>query len=802
MDMKTLNIPPEVKQELEDFAAEVERLERGEVGEEEFKRFRLQQGIYGQRQPGHVQMVRTKLPLGRYSADQLNALADFADKYSNRILHVTTRQDIQFHFVPLEDVPQGLMDLAEHGITTREACGNTVRNVTACHKGGTCKEELFDVTPYARAVSRFLLRHPLTQNLPRKFKISFGGCNGCGLAPIHDIGLNAVVRDGRRGFRVVIGGGLGSSPHLAQPYSDFVPTEDLLRLCEAIIRVFDQHGEKKNRNKARFKFVLDKYGIEKTAALVNEEFKKLEGKSFPAIEVEEETIPAISDFTPNHDHDNDPDFHNWVQRNTHAQRQEGFYNVHIKLQLGDLQSDHARVLSRISKQFAAGQFVNTVHQNIMIPWVKKEAFGNIFAELKKIGLHKAGTEELKDMTCCPGSETCNLGITHSRGLINKLTEDIENLPTDSNDLDGISIKASGCPNSCGQHHIAAIGFSGGAKKVNGVLAPHYEMMLGGRITEQGAVFGQHVIKIPAKNVPMATRRTVDAYKRDRRNGETFPEFFDRVGKGYFVELLSDLKELPPIEESPQSYIDYHSTEKFSLDDRGQGECAGAVTDMITDHLSEAERALFQSTRAFEKELISEAVRQSNRSIASAARALLVTEGIELDDNLEMIRKFESLIVETGIVDESHAGLTERFQKAPESADPDFAKSMIQESKALIEECKKAYNKMQSDKSLRIRVDGEDPLAKASAKAGNGATATASTETAVNAKIDLLGVKCPFNYVKTKLKLETMAPGQKLEVLLDDGEPAENVPRSVQNDGHKLISHVRENGHHKIVIEKA
>ena len=280
MDLDTLNLPPEVKQEIEDFASEVERLERGEVGEEDFKRFRLQQGIYGQRQED-VQMVRTKLPFGRITSDQLNCLADFGKNYSNGILHVTTRQDIQFHYVKIKDVPQGLQDLAEHGLTSREACGNTVRNVTACHKAGTCKEEKFDVTPYAGAVSKYLLRHPLTQNLARKFKISLGGCKGCGLGPIHDIGMNAEVKDGVRGFKVIIGGGLGSSPHLAKLLSEFVPADEILRTCEAIVQVFDQHGDKRNRNKARFKFVVEKYGVEKVRALVQEEFKKLKGDRIP-----------------------------------------------------------------------------------------------------------------------------------------------------------------------------------------------------------------------------------------------------------------------------------------------------------------------------------------------------------------------------------------------------------------------------------------------------------------------------------------------------------------------------------------
>ncbi|MCH7649885.1 MAG: sulfurtransferase TusA family protein [Nitrospinae bacterium] len=795
MDMKTLNLPPEVKQEIEDFAAEVERLQRGDVGEEEFKRFRLQQGIYGQRQED-VQMIRTKLPFGRITSDQLNCLADFGANYSSGILHVTTRQDIQFHYVKIADVPQGLQDLAEHGITTREACGNTVRNVTACHKSGTCKDEKFDVTPYALAVSQYLLRHPLTQNLARKFKISLGGCQGCGLGPIHDIGMNAEINDGVRGFKVLVGGGLGSSPHIAQLLSEFVPADDILRTCEAILRVFDQHGDKRNRNKARFKFVVAKYGIEKLRALVQKEFEKLEGTQYPAIEIPEETIPNIPEFSSNGDMESDPDFVQWKARNTYEQRQAGFYNVHIKLQLGDLTHDQARALSKIAADYAGGILVNTVFQNLMIPWVKPEAFALVYNALKPIGLHKAGTEELKDMTSCPGSETCNLGITHSRGLINQLTEDVENEATDSTELDHITIKASGCPNSCGQHHIASIGFSGSAKKVNGVLTPHYEMMLGGRITEDGAVFGTPVIKLPAKNVPNAVRRSVNAYKRDKQDNESFVEFYDRVGKGYFTDLLSDLKALPEIESSPQSYIDYHATKVFSLDDRGQGECAGALTDMITDRLSEAERTLFQCNRAFEKNQFAEAVRQAHRTLVSSARALLVTEGMDYTDNVETLTKFESLIVETGIVSEKHAGITERYQEDPEQADRARAQSMLEESKALVDECRKANDKMKADKSLRIRVGSKGNVPEEPAGNGGGDPA------AVNQSIDLLGVKCPFNYVKTKLKLETMQSGQTLEVLLDDGEPAINVPRSVQNDGHKLLSHVEENGHHKIVIEKA
>ncbi len=800
MDINTLNIPPQVKREIEEFASEVERLHRGEVGEETFKRFRLQQGIYGQRQ-NNEQMVRTKLPQGRLTADQLDCLADFADKYSNGILHITTRQDIQFHFVKLDDVPKGMNDLAEAGLTTREACGNTVRNVTACHKAGTCANELFDVAPYGRAITDYLLRHKTTQNLPRKFKISLGGCVGCGLAPIHDIGLKAAVREENgqpvRGFRVYVGGGLGSFPHASELLTDFIPADQMLRMCEAIIQLFDKYGDKKNRNKARFKFVLDKLGIEKIRDLYQEEFASLEGTPYPAIALPEETVPATPDYQPTHEFDTDPEFLTWKTRNTCEQKQSGFYNVQIKLILGDLQSSQARQISDIARKYAGDLIINTINQNQMIPWVHEDALGRVYGALKSLGLHKAGTEEIRDITCCPGSETCNLGITASRGLVSELHQEMEKDYPNSTDLDHVSIKASGCPNSCGQHHIASIGLHGGAKKVNNVLTPHYEMLLGGRVTEDRVQFGDPVIKVPAKNVPAAIRRVLEAYKKEKNPDETFEAFFDRKGKPYFRNLLDEFKTLPTLEEAPTAYIDYGSDKKFSLEDRGQGECAGAVTDMIQDHLADAERAQFQGKLAAEKEAWPETVGHCKRALVYCARALLVTEGMDFNDDLECLRKFESLVVDMEIVPQNYARQIQLYETNHENARSDDARWWVEETAGLIEECKYIYNKLQKDKSLRMRV-GPEGVRREKDGAPKKPAAAASQ---VHTTIDLLGVKCPFNYVKTKLKLETMEPGNVLEVLLDEGEPAQNVPKSIQNDGHKLLALNKENGHYKMLVEK-
>jgi sulfite reductase (ferredoxin) len=441
----------------------------------------------------------------------------------------------------------------------------------------------------------------------------------------------------------------------------------------------------------------------------------------------------------------------------------------------------------MASNLAGGIIVNTVNQNIMIPWVKNEALSTFYLELQKIDLHRAGTEEIRDITCCPGSETCNLGITASRGLVKHLNEEMENGFPHSQELDHISIKASGCPNSCGQHHIASIGFHGGAKKLNGVLAPHYEILLGGRIDEDKVVFGTSVIKIPAKNAPQATRQVIDSFKSDKLPNESFGEFYDRKGKNFFRELLNPLRELPQIEEAPHSYIDFGSEEKFSLEDRGQGECAGAVTDMITDRLSEAERAHFQGKLALEKQEYSQAMDHAKRSTVASARALLVTEGMDFNDDLECIRKFHSLIIDMEIVSGKFAEMGERYEKENSSANKDIVSWWVQNCGDLAEECREVNNKMQSDKSLRIRVGGDEK------KEGTGPSFQ---------KIDLLGVKCPFNYVKTKLKLETMTSGDSLEVLLDLGEPEKNVPRSIKNDGHEVVSTENISGHFKIVIKKA
>ena len=367
----------------------------------------------------------------------------------------------------------------------------------------------------------------------------------------------------------------------------------------------------------------------------------------------------------------------------------------------------------------------------MIPWVREDAFGAVYGELKKIGLHKAGTEEIRDITCCPGSETCNLGITHSRGLVSHLNEKMENGMSFSKDLDGISIKASGCPNSCGQHHIASIGFHGGAKKVNGILTPHYEIFLGGRVSEDNVIFGTPVIKVPAKKGPDVVRKTLDDYQAKKTADESFGEYFDRQGKKYFKTLLTPLLELPGIEEAPESYIDFNATEKFSLEDRGQGECAGAMTDLIQNLLSDAARANFQGKLNLEKGNYLEAQEKASKALVACSRALLATEGIDFNDDRQCLTKFQSLIVDMEIVSSKYADLIDHYDDVLESPDVEKAAWWLKETHDLIEECKQVNDKMQSEKTLRIRVGSSDK--KTSTQKAGGKTGTGGTD----GKIDLL-----------------------------------------------------------------
>jgi sulfite reductase (ferredoxin) len=592
-DPPEVALSPTILEEIVEFQRRAEAFRRGEEDEDSFKPYRLSYGIYGQRQPGY-QMVRVKIPHGRLNSRQLDALAEFSELFCDEgeypggggagMGHVTTRQDMQFHFVKLERVPEAMRHLACAGLTTREACYNTVRNITGCPLAGACGTEAFDITPYAQAATELFLRNPFCQNLPRKFKISFSGCDSdCGLGAMHDIGAVAKVVDGERGFRVWVGGGLGNSPRAATMLYDFIPVNDFYATLEAIVRIFDAEGPRKNRNRARLKFLFDKtYDGDSFRARVEEIRASLpaDARCFTIsatlpqrVEHEATQRAELSSRAPVSldEMRRGVAFARWKATNVMDHREPGYGIVTIRLSLGDITADRLRVVAEATRRFSGGEARATVGQNLVLRDVRVEGLGALHDFLAPHGLAEAEARGIRDVVTCPGADTCNLGITSSRGLGRAVTRWIdENRFGDLPELTGATIKASGCPNSCGQHHIATVGFYGNSKHVGEEPVPHYMMMLGGAIDENGARIAQAVMKIPARRVPAALDRLVAQYRGERNGGELFADWIQRADRESVKANLADLA----LSDTPDrdEVVDWDQDTAFT-GKTGEGECA-------------------------------------------------------------------------------------------------------------------------------------------------------------------------------------------------------------------------------------
>jgi sulfite reductase beta subunit-like hemoprotein len=567
-----------IEEEIARFEERVSQLRSGEITEQQFRPFRLKHGTYGQRQPG-FQMLRVKVAAGVLKAEQLRVLAGIADDFSTGRGHLTTRENVQFHFVKLENVPSAMRRLADAGLTTREACGNTVRNVTACPVAGICPGEAFDVTPYALGVSRYLLRHPDFHDLPRKFKIAFSGCEddgACAVAGIHDVGLIAQVRGSNgtahRGFKVLVGGGLGSLPTEAAVLTDFLPEEELLPTVEAILRVFIETGNRKNKLKARLKFVLREKGIEELGRLV---FEKRKVSQAPA---EVFTVPSplqpglvtIIPAAPASSSDKaaaDPEYDRWTKHNLMPQRQPGYGAIWIKLPAGTFHSHQMRGLADVLDTNELAGVRIAVNQDLVIPWVPFDRVHAIYKELLALDLAIPGARTISDVTGCPGATTCNLGITRSLTLADVLSREFEGY--DDPEIQKLRIKISGCPNSCGHHHIADIGFYGNVRKIGNQQAPYYQLLLGGKMNADGVRFGRQILSVPARPIPAILHELLAFYQQDRLPGESFSSWIARTSDEAIVGRLHPL--LQVTNSTEDVFLDWGDTETFSLK-LGRGEC--------------------------------------------------------------------------------------------------------------------------------------------------------------------------------------------------------------------------------------
>ncbi len=819
-------IPPAIGEEIEAFESEARRVLEGGLSNDLFKPFRLQHGVYGQRQPG-VQMFRIKIPFGGLTSNQVRRVAELADQYATGVGHVTTRQDIQLHYVELHHVADMMRRLAEVGLTTREACANTVRNVTACHLAGVCQGEVFDITPYAKTVAYHLLRNSLNQSLPRKFKIAFSGCaHDCALTPIHDIGLLAARRqDGTIGFRMVAGGGLGSTPRIAQLLREFVPMAELIPSIEAVIKVFDTLGNRKNRNKARMKFVIDKLGFDEFKRRWEQAYRELgytspSTRSLTLLEYKDDPGPLIMPTkvtASGNGHGNghapgggagngnghhaasvlvSEDYEAWHRTNVLRQKQAGYAAVFIKLPMGDITVDQMYALADAAETFSNGNLRTTISQNMIIRWVPESKLPDIYAALKAVSLAEPGAELIEDIVACPGTDTCGLGITSSKGVARALA-DVFPPGRVPEDLRDVSIKVSGCHNSCAQHHIATIGLHGVGKRIGDHTAPHYELHVGGAV-DGTARIGQLIVKLPAKNVPAAIRHLVDVYRRDRSEKESMPSFIQRAGKTKLKDELIPYTILPAFEEDATYYYDWEGEKEFVLEDLGPGECAGGALELIDNQILEADQELYQARLAAEKHQYPVAVNKAYRAVLAGAKALLVTEGIEPATDADTFTEFEQRLASKGVVPPVYRHLGQQVSDlGSKTASAEFVQAKLKYAKDFVEVCRTATENMGKDLKLKAVPDAAPAPAATAASAAPPAMPAAPV-------YDLRGVACPMNYVKTKLKLEMMEAGERLEVWLDAGEPIKNVPMSLKNDGHLvLVQEALESDaqHYKILVEK-
>jgi len=631
---------PIVAKDIIELDKKIQLFYEGKIDEERFRSLRLARGVYGQRQFG-VQMIRIKLPYGKLTSEQLHRIANVSDEYSRGRLHITTRQDIQIHHVSLDRTPELWAELEKDDITLREACGNAVRNVTASETAGIDKDEPFDVSPYAHAVFEFFLRNPICQELGRKFKISFSGTDkDTALSFMHDLGFIAKIENNVVGFKIMIGGGLGSQARLADTLFDFIEADKIIPVTEAVLRVFDRYGERSKRAKARLKFLIKDIGLEAFVKLVEEEQKALSTQSFPIdtskfdseIIVPAIEVPAV-EITDNVAYDL------WKSTNVIEQKQAGFSAIGIKVHLGDFYTDKARLLADLIKKYAGNEIRLSLRQNILIRHVKNELLPFFYVELQKLGFVEAGYESALDITSCPGTDTCNLGIASSTGISAELEKVLKSeFPQYANNRD-ITIKISGCMNSCGQHSMAHIGFQGMTVKSGKLVAPALQVLLGGGVLGNGAGrVANKVIKIPSKRGPEALRTILNNYQDNVIVGESFLDYYDRQGEIYFYELLKPLSDTTNLVQS--DFIDWGSEEQFEMA-VGVGECAGVVIDLIATLLFESEEKLENAIGSLELNQYSDSIYYSYLSMVNTAKALLLAEDVKTNTHAGIIADFET-----------------------------------------------------------------------------------------------------------------------------------------------------------------
>ncbi|MDX8397752.1 MAG: sulfurtransferase TusA family protein [Mariprofundaceae bacterium] len=765
--------------DVDEFEAGYKAFKAGTMPEERFTPFRLQMGVYGQRQEG-VQMIRAKLPGGNLTPQQLEVLGDCAESYGGcmptdgtlkqtpeKVVHITTRQDIQVNFVSLSDVVPFLRKLDDSGLTTREACGNTVRNVTTCFLAGSCPAEHADVSVHARKFAEYFLRHPLGQQFPRKFKVTFSGCDtDCGQSGMHDIGFIATHKDGVAGFKVWAAGGLSSQPVQAILLEEFIKESEVLLVGEALMRIHFKFSDRKRRARARMKYVMQKLGAEGFV----EEYKKQRA----VIESTHQSDVGYAQANWRTPTESMPFSESGV-----VNQHDGKKTVLLNVFRGDLTPLQCRAVAAAARLGGTDELRVTAEQGLVIVGVAEERVDDVVEMLGNADIRCSFARGISDITACPGTETCRLGITSSRGLAQALQPLMVDLKQDST-LAGITVKASGCQHSCGRHHIADLGFHGMAKKVAGQPVPHYQLHVGGS-GKAGEPFAFASEAVPAKHAPEAGMAVLDAYSAGRTEGESVHDWASRLGKVGLAEILAPFK--ADAGEVEGLIYDWSENEAFNTKGNKKGECAGAVLSMSDALISEAEYELLIARAHVDAMFWAEAQTALRRSVISTARAFLVAYGETPESDEEV---FGVLMANAASDSEVMQGFmaVQAALMGIDLSDPAAGVTKLKDVQG-------AWVSLADERFTAVPKETEVEAAVEPASAS-----------ADLVSLDLSGVACPMNFVKTKIKLSGMSIGSQLEVVLDAGAPIENVPLSLEEQGQKV--HMKEqlsDTQWRIVVEK-
>ena len=734
-EVELLNIPDSVKRDTAGFRTKLAAFLEGKSSDAAFKAYRVPMGIYEHRKKGEY-MARIRLTAGMVTPSQLKSVAALSRKYGDGVVHITTRQDLQIHRIAIENLADVLEQLLENGISTRGGGGNTVRNISSCPMAGICPNQKFDVSPHSIATTEYMLKSNDSFNLPRKYKITFSGCgNDCAFASVADLGFFAHIKDGVKGFAVYAAGGMGANPSIAVKLEDFVPESDIFDISQAIKEIFDQNGDRVNRHKARLRYVLSRLGEEKFVDIYRQKRLEIKQRS-------QKDYPAIRDIHQPKYNGNLPDGKSDLPANVLKQNTDGLFSIKLNLKLGNIPYEDLVSVAEIAEKYSLGLLRTTQSQDILITSVPAENIEAAINTLGRLSVDITGKQKANIVTCT-GADTCQLGLCLAKGLADAISQRISSL-----DVPQETIRISGCPNSCGQHHVAKIGFQGRVKRLDGKMMPCYDLLVGGEVGEGKTVFAKQKATFAAKDIPDFL---YDVFKQKACN----PEKIDGI-----VEKYSDLSR----DFSNDYFYDFGACEAFSLKGRGAGECGAGVLDVIKADIDEAKKLIEGGSATSDGNIY--------KAVIFASKSLLILYGHEPQKDRETLKLFKENIINTGYVAKDSEQLLEAVIDY-KLGDIDTLKDKFEQTKHFVERVEQLFLSLDSSLKFQIAPLAEVKIAE-------------NVEEAQNRTVDLRGVACPLNFVKAKLELEKVQIGQSISILLDEGEPIRNVPASFISHGQEVL----------------